>query len=59
MDNDTKKVFAAIEEAGEPVRPGFVAKKIGMESKDVSKIIKQLKEDGKIMSPKNCFWTVA
>jgi Mn-dependent DtxR family transcriptional regulator len=51
-----KKVLNAIKKAGKPVRPGEVAKMIGEESKEVSKIISSLKKQGKVMSPKRCYY---
>jgi len=42
--------------AGKPVRPGDVAKMIGEESKEVSKIISGLKKQGRVMSPKRCYY---
>jgi predicted transcriptional regulator len=43
-------------DAGKPVRPGEVAKAMGIESKEVSKAIKVLKKEGKIHSPKRCYY---
>ena len=54
-----KKVLNAIKEAGKPLRPGDVAKMIGVESKEVSKAIQELKKQGKIVSPKRCYWAVS
>lgn len=50
------KVLDAMKEAGKPVRPGEVADKLGVDSKEVSKAIKTLKEAGKIHSPKRCYY---
>ena len=50
------KVLAEMEKAGGPVRPGEVAKALGMESKEVSKAIQALKKQGLVHSPKRCFW---
>ncbi len=50
------KVLNAMKKAGKPVRPGEVAKMIGMESKEVSKIISDLKKRGKVISPKRCYY---
>ncbi|NDV26583.1 HTH domain-containing protein [Desulfovibrio sp. JC010] len=50
------KVLEAMKEAGKPVRPGDIAKALGVESKDVSKAIKALREDGKVHSPKRCYY---
>ncbi len=54
-----KKVLNAMKKAGKPVRPGEVAKMIGEDSKKVSKVINELKKQGKITSPKRCFWEPA
>lgn len=50
------KVLKAMEEAAKPVRPGDVAKALGMDSKDVSKAIQTLKKKGLVHSPKRCYW---
>lgn len=54
-----KKVLNAMKKAAKPVRPGEVAKMIGAESKDVSKIISTLKKRGKVISPKRCYYSVS
>ena len=59
MDKNEKKVFEAMKKAGKPVRPGDVAKSTGVESKEVSKIINKLKKDGKVISPKRCYYEPA
>ena len=51
-----KKVLDAMKKAGKPVRPGEVANMIGEESKAVSKIISSLKKNGKVVSPKRCYY---
>jgi len=52
-----KKILDAMKKAGKPVRPGEVAKMIGEESKEVSKIISGLKKQGKVISPKRCYYS--
>jgi Mn-dependent DtxR family transcriptional regulator len=54
-----KKVLNAMKKAGQPVRPGEVAKMIGEESKTVSKIISSLKKKGKVISPKRCYYSLS
>jgi Mn-dependent DtxR family transcriptional regulator len=54
-----KKILDAMKKAGKPVRPGDVAKMIGAEGKEVSKVMKELKKQGKVSSPKNCFYEPA
>ena len=53
------KVLAAIVQAGEPVRPGGIAKELGLDAKEMTKIIDALKKEGKITSPKRCFYAPA
>jgi Mn-dependent DtxR family transcriptional regulator len=54
-----KKVLNAMKKAGKPVRPGDVAKIIGEDSKQVSKAISELKKQGKVVSPKRCYYEPA
>ena len=51
-----KKVLDAMKKAGKPVKPADVAKLLGAESKEVSKVFDQLKKKGKIHSPKRCYY---
>ncbi len=53
------KVLKAMREAGKPVRPGEVAKTLGVDGKEVSKAIAKLKKDGKVTSPKRCYYAPA
>ena len=50
------KVLDAMKKAGKPVRPGDVAKMLGVDGKEVSKALTTLKKAGKISSPKRCFY---
>jgi Mn-dependent DtxR family transcriptional regulator len=59
MEKNEKKVLDAMKKAAKPVRPGDVAKTTGVESKEVSKIINKLKKDGKVISPKRCYYEPA
>jgi len=54
-----KKVLAAMKKAAKPVRPGEVAKMLGAESKEISKIISGLKKKGTVMSPKRCYYSLS
>ncbi len=56
MSVEPESVLAAMKEIGKPIRPGEVAKKLGVESKDVSKAIQKLKKEGMVHSPKRCYW---
>ena len=54
-----KEVLTAMKKADKPVRPGEIAKALDVDSKEVSKAIKALKEQGKVISPKRCYYSVA
>ena len=56
MATTEQTVLKAMKKAGKPVRPGDVSKMTGIDSKEVSKVIKGLKEKGKVSSPKRCYW---
>ncbi|MFX1275436.1 MAG: transcriptional regulator [Promethearchaeota archaeon] len=56
--SDKDKILEAFKNAGKPLRPGDIAKTTGIESKNVSKIIKDLKEEGKVHSPKRCYYAL-
>ncbi len=57
---DTKeKVLETMKKAGTPLNAGKIAGISGIDRKDVDKAMKQLKEDGAIVSPKRCFWQPA
>jgi DNA-binding MarR family transcriptional regulator len=49
-------ILAAMKKAGKPVRPGEIAAATGIDQKEVSKVIDTLKKEGKVTSPKRCYW---
>ena len=53
---DESKVLEAMTQSSEPMKTGDIAKVLGVESKVVSAAIKKLKADGKIESPKRCYY---
>jgi len=56
MSENKDKVLKAMRDAGKPLRPGDVAKALGMDDKAVTKAIDALKKEGKVNSPKRCFY---
>ncbi|MGQ9859756.1 MAG: helix-turn-helix domain-containing protein [Thermodesulfobacteriota bacterium] len=59
MSETEKTVLEAMKKAGKPLRPGDVARMTGKDVSEVSKAIQELKEKGKVKSPKRCFYTPA
>lgn len=54
-----EKVLAVMKEAGEALNAGKIAEISGLDRKEVDKAMKALKEEGAIVSPVRCKWTVA
>ena len=54
-----EKVLQVMKEAGEPVKAGKIAELSGIDRKEVDKAMKQLKEEGAIVSPVRCKWEPA
>ena len=51
-----EKVLAVLKKSDKPLRPGDIAKELGVESKVVSDAIAKLKKEEKVHSPKRCFY---
>jgi len=58
MSDVEAKVIEAFKKANKPLRPGDIARITGMDSKEVSEVIKKLKKQGKLTSPKRCFYSL-
>ena len=54
-----EQVLAAMRKAGEPLNAGKIAELTGLDRKEVDKAMKQLKEEGAIVSPVRCKWAPA
>lgn len=55
----TEQVYEVLKAAGEPLKNGEIAEKSGIDRKEVDKAIKILVKEGRIHSPKRCFYAVA
>ena len=51
-----ENVLAAMKAAGKPLKAGEIADSTGLDKKEVDKAMKVLKTEGKIESPKVCYW---
>ncbi|EHR79105.1 MarR family transcriptional regulator [Thermococcus litoralis DSM 5473] len=52
-------VFKVLKEAGRPLKSTEIAELAGIDKKEVDKVIKKLKKEGKIISPKRCYYAPA
>lgn len=50
------KVLDVMKNAGVPLNAGKIVELSGLTKKDVDKAMKELKEQGLIVSPKRCYW---
>ena len=53
-----EKVLNAFKDVGKPAKAGDIATATGLDKKEVSKAIKNLKTEGKLVSPKACFYSL-
>ena len=54
-----EQILQAMREFGAPVNAGKIAELSGIDRKEVDKAMKQLKDDGAIVSPVRCKWEPA
>lgn len=50
-------VFKTLQTSEEPLKAGEIAEATKLDKKEVDKAMKALKAEGRIVSPKHCFWT--
>ncbi len=55
----TDLILKTMKSAGKALSAGQIAEISGLDRKDVDKVMKTLKTDGLIVSPKNCYWQPA
>ena len=55
MEN-TQKVLDTFLQAGVPLSAKELAESSGLDKKEIDKVIKKLKTEGKIHSPKKCYY---
>jgi DNA-binding IclR family transcriptional regulator len=53
------KVLEAMKKAGKPLKTAEIAELAKLDKDEVAKIIKTLKKEGAVVSPKNCYYAVA
>ncbi|ASA77093.1 MarR family transcriptional regulator [Thermococcus sp. 5-4] len=56
---EVEVVFKVLKEAGKPLKSKEIAELAGIDKKEVDKAIKVLKTEGKIISPKRCYYAPA
>ncbi|MDO5571829.1 MAG: hypothetical protein Q4F97_10270 [Bacteroidales bacterium] len=54
----TAKILHILEMATEPMSIQELSNSSGFDAHEVDKAIKRLKEEGKVISPRNSYWTL-
>mgnify|MGYP001819436945 FL=1 len=52
-------VFKTLQTTDKPLKAGEIAEAADLDRTEVDKAMKALKSEGRIVSPKRCFWTAA
>ena len=53
-----QKIIETLKDAGKPLKSGEIAEISGIDKKEVDKVIKVLKSNNIIFSPKRCFYDI-
>ena len=56
IEMNAEKVFDTMKAAGKPMKAAEIAAASGLEKKEVDRAMKQLKTEGRIKSPRMCYW---
>ena len=56
--SNNQKILTALKKAGKPLKSAEIAAAAGIDKKEADKIIKELKKDGSVVSPKNCYYAL-
>ena len=56
---DNNVVLDVLKKAGKPLKSSEIAELAKLDPAECGKIIKALKKEGKVVSPKNCYYAVA
>lgn len=54
-----EKVLETMKSAGKALKAGEIADAAKLDKKEVDKAMNELKDEGKIVSPKRCYWQPA
>lgn len=57
MDTN-QKVLDTLKKTGKPMKAGEISETAGIDRKEVEKAIKKLVTEGKLHSPKKCFYDI-
>jgi len=57
MEDKSSKVYKTVKDAGKPMKAGEIAAATGLTDAEVTKIVSVLMKEGKLKSPKRCFYS--
>jgi predicted transcriptional regulator len=50
------KILEILKKEGEPLNAGKITELSGLDRKVIDKVMKTMKDEGSIVSPKRCYW---
>lgn len=56
MAENKEIILQAMKSAGEPLKAGEIVELTGLDKKEVDKVMKEMKNNDLIVSPKRCYW---
>ena len=56
MSDNKQVILEAMKTAGKPLKGGEIVELCSLEKKEVDKVMKVLKKEELIVSPKRCYW---
>jgi len=56
MTDNKQVVLDAMKTAGRPLKGGEIVELCDLDKKDIDKLMKELKKEELIVSPKRCYW---
>ena len=58
MEDKAARIYKAIKDAGKPLKAGEISEITGLTNAEVTKTVSALMKEGKVKSPKRCFYGV-
>ncbi len=56
MAENKEIILQAMKSSGEPLKAGEIVELTGLDKKEVDKVMKEMKNNDLIVSPKRCYW---
>ncbi len=58
MEDKEQIILEVFKKLAKPIKPGDIEKETSLDKSDISKLLKKLKDEGKIIVPKRCYYSL-